>query len=75
MIPKEPSALERRRFVLLTLMRAGGVVIMLVGLALWFGGLMPNGERVGAALFAFGVAESLLLPALLASQWRTPPAP
>ena len=75
MIPETPSELERRRFVVLTVMRAGGVVMMLIGLWIMLGDLLQDGDKVGGAIFIVGAVESLLLPALLASKWRSPPRP
>ena len=67
--------MERRRFIVLTLLRAGGVVVMLIALGVWFGHLLPEGDRIGPPIFVLGVVESLLVPAVLAARWRTPPRP
>ncbi len=75
MTPDERLRLERQRFILLSAMRAGGVVIMLLGLWLWFGEVIASGETVGPAIFIVGLIESMVLPAVLAAKWRTPPQP
>lgn len=77
MTPQERDRLAATRFAILSAMRASGVVLMLLGLWIWHGGLLrPGGwPAVGAPLFLLGFAESLLLPIVLAKRWRSPPAP
>lgn len=71
----EQDRLARSRFVLLSAMRAAGVVLMLVGMWIWFGNLVREGgyTLLGFPLFVFGFAESLIVPQILARLWRSPP--
>jgi len=75
MTPAERDRLAATRFTILSAMRASGVVLMLLGLWIWHGDLLRAGgwPAVGMPLFAVGFVESLLLPALLARRWRSPP--
>ena len=75
MTPDERLRLERQRFAVLSAMRAAGVVVMLLGLWIWFGGALASGETVGPAIFIAGLIESMVVPAWLAAKWRTPPQP
>lgn len=66
----------RGRFLMLTLVRFGGVALVMLGMAVWLGDLLrPGGwPAIGVPLFLLGVGETLLLPRTLARRWRTPPA-
>lgn len=77
MTPEDRDRLAHTRLVILTAARASGVIFMVLGLWIWYGDLLDEGGNavVGAALFAIGFIESLLLPRYLARQWRTPPNP
>ncbi len=75
MTPDERLRLERQRFAVLSAMRAAGVVVMLLGLWIWFGGMLAAGETIGPAIFILGLVESMVVPAWLARRWRTPPRP
>lgn len=75
MIPDEELA--RSRFATLARLRAGGVVVMIVGLIVWHSDLLVRGghPKLGVALFLAGVLLSLVLPPYLVRRWRTPPRP
>ena len=75
MTPDERFQLERGRFAKLSLLRAAGVVVMLLGMGLWFGNLTADGETVGPLVFSAGLIASLVLPHVLVRRWRTPPRP
>lgn len=77
MTPDEHERLVRTRFTILTMMRASGVLLMVIGLWIWHGDLLrPNGMPIaGAPLFVIGFIESLILPQVFTRKWRTPPEP
>lgn len=72
MTPPDRSDPAYRRYVLLTLLRGGGALMMIAGLVLWLGRAIDGGEPIGKFLFVIGAVESLVIPAILARQWRTP---
>jgi len=60
----------RLGFFILQFMRLSGVAFALFGAAILAGKIhLP--AVIGAGLAIFGVAESLLLPALLARKWKS----
>lgn len=71
----EQDRLARSRFTMLSAMRAGGVVTMLLGMWIWWGNVLREGGHtpIGFTLFAIGFAASLIVPQILARRWRTPP--
>ena len=73
----EEDRLARSRFTMLSAMRAGGVVTMLLGMWIWFGDVVREGgaTHIGFPLFVIGFFNSLILPQLFARRWRTPPNP
>lgn len=64
----------RGRFFALAAVRLAGIVLLIVGLSVWRTDLLRTGgwPAVGIPLALAGFLESLLLPKLLASRWRTP---
>lgn len=64
----------RGRFFALTMIRLGGIVLMMLGLAIWHGDLLRDGgwPAAGIPLALIGFVESLLLPKFVARQWRSP---
>ena len=75
MTREEKDRLARSRFAMLSAMRAAGVAMMLLGMWIWYGNVIrPGGYTlVGLPLFVLGFVESLIVPQVLARQWRTPP--
>lgn len=73
----EQERLARARYGILTMLRASGVVLMLLGLWIWHGDILRAGgwAALGAPLFVGGLVESLVLPQYLARHWRSPPGP
>ena len=73
----EQDRLARSRVAMLSAARAAGVVMMLLGMWIWWGDPIREGgyPPVGLPLFVLGFAVSLILPQRLARHWRTPPAP
>jgi hypothetical protein len=71
-----PEKDEKRRaydrLALLTGVRAGGVVLMVLGIYLLLGGSIFGHYGFGGVLFVFGALEGLVLPAFLARRWKTP---
>lgn len=66
--------IARTRFLVLSLARLGGVAAVMLGIAIWQSDLVVNGGSavVGVPVFLLGLAETVFLPKLLASKWRTP---
>ena len=71
----EQDRLARSRFAMLSAMRAGGVVMMLLGMWIWWGDVVRDGgyAPAGFPLFVVGFFNSLILPQILVRRWRTPP--
>ncbi|MDB5684777.1 MAG: hypothetical protein JWM75_2475 [Sphingomonas bacterium] len=74
MTPDEQDRLARARFAMLSAMRAGGVVTMLLGMWIWWGDVIRTGgyPLVGLPLFVIGFFNSLILPQIFARRWRSP---
>ncbi len=70
----EQNRLARSRYVALTVARAAGTIVMLLGLWIWLGDILRQGgwPVVGIPLFVVGFCESLVLPRLLTRRWRSP---
>jgi hypothetical protein len=67
-----PEEIAQKRFATLAIMRASGVVVMLIGLWFWHGNIIRAGgaPMIGAPVFLVGVLDAILIPALLRRQWR-----
>lgn len=63
----------RARFMIINLLRVGGLAIFVFGLLVTQGrfGLPP---AAGYVLMALGIADIFLAPLILARRWRTPPS-
>ena len=72
--PEEQERLARVRFAILNSTKVSGIVLMAFGLWIWVGDLIRVGGwmAIGVPIFAAGLFQSLVLPKILASQWRTP---
>lgn len=57
-------------FMILQFMRISGVAFAVVGAAI-IAGKIHLPPQIGVGLAAFGVVESLLLPALLVRKWKS----
>ena len=75
MTQDEQERLARSRFAMLSAMRAGGVVMMVLGMWIWWGDVVREGgyPPVGFTLFVLGFVDSLILPQVFVRRWRTPP--
>lgn len=64
----------RSRFLALTLIRLGGIALLMFGILVWRTDLLRDGgwPAIGIPLALIGFVESLLLPKFVASRWRTP---
>jgi len=65
----------RHRFAIIGLAKAGGLVLMLVGIWIMAGDpVRPGGAtEIGLPIGAVGAIVSLVVPRLLVRRWRTPP--
>ncbi len=70
----DEDRIARGRFFVLILARLGGVVLVMLGIAIWQADLVVDGGSapIGVPVFLLGLAESVFLPKMLASKWRTP---
>ncbi|WBX84651.1 hypothetical protein [Sphingosinicella microcystinivorans] len=62
----------QNRWMLLNVLRVGGIITMAVGLLIWkknIGGYQD--ELVGKVIFLAGLFETLVIPALLRRAWRS----
>lgn len=70
----DPEALARQRFFLLGALRFGGVVMVMIGIAMMMGRLGPGGDigrYAGLAVALFGTFDVTILPMLLARRWKS----
>ena len=67
----------RRRFILLNLVRIGGSVVCILGLAIWQTNLVQPGgwPEVGLPMALLGLLISFPGAQALVRRWRTPPTP
>lgn len=65
------DTLARNRFIVIQIVRLGGVAMVLVGLMVMTGKLDWPREA-GFVLAAAGLLEALLAPLLLSRKWKTP---
>lgn len=77
MTPQDDETLWRNRFIAINLVRIGGTVVVLVGLAIWYGDLLVEGGSmaIGLPMALGGLVVSFWAPKWLAARWRTPPGP
>lgn len=72
MSERDPAA---ARFAIIQLVRAAGVALVLLGLAIQTGrveALSGIPAMVGFAFIAVGLVDVFVLPSVLARRWRTP---
>jgi hypothetical protein len=76
MTPDEETV-WRNRFIAINLVRIGGTVVVLVGLAIWYSDLLVEGGSIaiGLPMALAGLVVSFWGPKWLAARWRTPPGP
>lgn len=67
---EQAEARARGRFMIINAMRVAGVVMILVGIAV-FNGVMPLPDWAGYLLVALGMFETFVTPTLLARLWST----
>jgi hypothetical protein len=77
MTPQDDETLWRNRFIAINLVRIGGTVVVLIGLAIWYGNILVEGGSmaVGLPMALAGLVVSFWGPKWLAARWRTPPGP
>jgi hypothetical protein len=75
MTPEQIEAQARARFMILNMLRATGVAIMLVGMAIVATGALEPRDLIGSSIFAVGFLESLIIPQVLARKWRSDQRP
>lgn len=64
----------RRRFMLLNLVRLGGLAVVMAGMANLGGKLLPEfAPLLGYALAVAGAADFFIAPVLLKKAWRDQP--
>ena len=73
MTEQDQDNLARQRFVILTVLRASGVALMLLGMGIIASRFVEPSDLIGSIVFAVGFLDSLILPRLLIRKWRTPP--
>jgi hypothetical protein len=61
----------------MNLVRIGGTIVVLIGLAMWHSDwIRPGGAMdIGLPLALIGLVISFFAPKWLARRWRTPPSP
>ena len=68
--PDEIEDQARNRWAVIQVVRAGGVVMAILGL-LTIEGIVPLPEVAGYVLLALGLVEVFLMPTLLARKWSS----
>ena len=70
--PLSPEDQARQRFMVLTMMRLSGIVLMVFGLAIAAGKIdLP--AVAGYAMIAVGALDALVMPMVLIKAWKSPP--
>jgi hypothetical protein len=71
------EATWRNRFILMNLVRIGGTIVVLVGLAIWHSDWVRQGGAVeiGLPLALIGLVLSFFAPQWMSRRWRKPPRP
>lgn len=69
--PDDKQAMKR--YYILSILRLCGAIILTVGLAVIANGFQGWPIETGYLLFAIGAFTFILLPALLAKKWKSPP--
>jgi hypothetical protein len=77
MTPQDDETLWRNRFIAINLVRIGGTIVVLIGLAIWYSDLLVEGGSmaVGLPMALVGLVASFWGPKWLAARWKTPPGP
>ncbi len=70
MSSQDEEALARNRFIVIGAMRAGGVAMIMFGLAV-VQRLISLPEWIGFVLIVFGMFETFVVPTLLSRIWST----
>ncbi|HEX8307049.1 MAG TPA: hypothetical protein VF645_01350 [Allosphingosinicella sp.] len=75
MTPQDDETLWRNRFIAINLVRIGGTIVVLIGLAVWHTDFLAEGGSLvlGLPLTLAGLIASFWGPKWLAARWRTPP--
>lgn len=63
----------RGRFIVLSVLRFGGVAIALTGISIVAKRWIEPADILGPVLIVVGVIDVLVLPVILAGRWRSPP--
>jgi hypothetical protein len=65
--------LWRNRFIIVQLVRIGGTIIVLIGLAAWYGNIVRQGGsiEVGLPLALAGLVASFWGPIALSRHWKS----
>ena len=73
--PEQRERLAKSRYQTLVLVQVVGILLMVIGMWIWFGDILREGGLIalGAPVFAIGVFQALVLPKLLARRWKSPP--
>jgi hypothetical protein len=62
----------RSRFMILNLIRLGGVALAFLGVAIIAKRLVEPAEIIGGILLFIAAIDVLVVPVLLSKRWRTP---
>jgi hypothetical protein len=62
----------RTKFFILGLVRLGGVVLAFLGISIMAKHWVEPADIIGGALIVLGAAGVLVVPRVLARQWRSP---
>jgi hypothetical protein len=64
----------RNRFLIISVVRLGGAILLMLGLVAASGKLWGLPREVGIAMVVIGAFAFAILPRLLARRWRSPDA-
>jgi hypothetical protein len=74
-VTQEEETKAQQRFLVISLVRISGAIMLAVGLAIIAKGLYGLPKVAGYALFLVGVVDFIAMPLLLSKRWKSTPNP
>jgi hypothetical protein len=74
-VTQEEETKAQQRFLVISLVRISGAIMLAVGLAIIAKGLYGLPKVAGYALFLVGIVDFIAMPLLLSKRWKSTPNP